>query len=41
MSTSIRLFKRVTSPKSKILFLGYTPEQTTLIDELVKVQCEV
>jgi methionyl-tRNA formyltransferase len=41
MSTSVTLVEQVAHPKIKILFLGYTRQQTTLIDELVQAQCEV
>ena len=41
MNTSASLVKKVDAPKSKILFLGYAPEQTTLVEELVRAQCEV
>ena len=41
MSTSATLVKQVESPKIRILWLGYTRNQTTLVDELVQAQCEV
>ena len=41
MNASIKLIRRVTYPKLKVLFLGYTIEQTTLIDELIQAGCEV
>ncbi|MCU1748563.1 formyltransferase family protein [Pseudomonas sp. 6D_7.1_Bac1] len=36
-----RLIKPVSNRKSKVLFLGYSEERTKLIDELVKLNCEV
>lgn len=41
MNVSAILIKQVSLPKAKILFLGYSREQTILIDELVRRQCEV
>ncbi len=41
MNTSTSLVKSVESPRLKILFLGYTKDQTKLIDELVNKRCEV
>lgn len=41
MSTAATLIKQVSLPKAKILFLGYSREQTSLIDDLVSKQCEV
>lgn len=35
------LIERLDNPRKKILFLGYTREQTTLIDELIQANCEV
>ncbi|WP_454834180.1 formyltransferase family protein [Pseudomonas lini] len=36
-----RLVKPVSNRKSKVLFLGYSEGQTKLIDELIKLNCEV
>jgi folate-dependent phosphoribosylglycinamide formyltransferase PurN len=41
MNTSISLVKPVDSPKLKVLFLGYTKEQTRLVEDLVNSKCEV
>lgn len=42
MNTSANLVRVVDfPPRLKILFLGYTREQTTLIDELIEAKCEV
>lgn len=41
MSTSATLVKQVESSKIRILWLGYTRNQTTLVDELAQAQCEV
>lgn len=37
----VTLVEYVQSPKLKVLFLGYTKEQTALIGELVRAGCEV
>jgi len=39
--TNLRLIEQVSNAKSKILFLGYSELQTTIINELVKANCEV
>jgi len=36
-----RLIRRISNPKATILFLGYSEEQTRLIDELVSRNCKV
>ena len=41
MNTTAILTEQVSSPKAKILFLGYSREQTSLVDELVSKKCEV
>lgn len=41
MNKSILLVKQVNNPRIKILFLGYSKEQTSLINELVSNECEV
>jgi methionyl-tRNA formyltransferase len=41
MSSNIKLVNRIDLPKIKILFLGYGPEQTSLIDDLACAGCEV
>ena len=41
MKTSISLVKQVSSPKARILFLGYSQKQTSLINKLVNKKCEV
>lgn len=41
MSTSAILIEQVLSLKAKILFLGYSQEQTLLINALVSKKCEV
>lgn len=41
MNTTAILIEQVSSPRAKILFLGYSREQTSLIDDLVSKQCEV
>jgi methionyl-tRNA formyltransferase len=41
MNTSVSLVKSIESPRYKILFLGYTKAQTTLVDELINKRCEV
>ena len=41
MNTRVILIEKVPSPKAKILFLGYSREQTSLIDDLVNKKCEV
>ena len=41
MVTQVSLGKDVSTQKKKVLFLGYTREQTTLIDALVEAGCEV
>jgi len=41
MNTTANLIEQVSSPKAKILFLGYSREQTTLVDDLVNKECEV
>ena len=41
MNTTTILIEQVSSPKVKILFLGYSRKQTSLIDDLVSKQCEV
>jgi folate-dependent phosphoribosylglycinamide formyltransferase PurN len=41
MNVPAILIKRVALPKAKILFLGYSREQTILINKLVGRQCEV
>ncbi len=38
---SLRLIKSVPNPRSKILFLGYSQQRTTLIDNLVSTNSEV
>jgi methionyl-tRNA formyltransferase len=41
MNKPVILIEKVLSPKSKILFLGYSREQTSLIDNLVSKKCEI
>jgi methionyl-tRNA formyltransferase len=41
MNTTAILIEQVSSPKAKILFLGYSREQTSLINDLVSKKCEV
>lgn len=41
MDTQASLVESINSPKKKVLFLGYTRNQTSLVDELVKARCEV
>ena len=41
MNTPAILIEQVLSPKAKILFLGYSREQTSLVDDLVSKKCEV
>lgn len=41
MNTPAILIQQVFSPKAKILFLGYSREQTSLVDDLVSKKCEV
>ena len=41
MKAKVKLVSQVVSPRIKILFLGYTPEQTSLISELAEANCEV
>ena len=41
MNTTAILIEQVSSPKAKILFLGYSREQTSLVDDLVSKKCEV
>lgn len=41
MNTTAILIEQVSSPRAKILFLGYSREQTSLIDDLVSKKCEV
>lgn len=41
MNTTEILIEQVSSPRAKILFLGYSREQTSLIDDLVSKKCEV
>jgi methionyl-tRNA formyltransferase len=41
MNTPAILIEQVLSPKIKILFLGYSQEQTSLIDDLIGKKCEV
>ncbi|WP_218171444.1 formyltransferase family protein [Pseudomonas gingeri] len=36
-----KLVKSASKRKQKILFLGYSEKQTTLLDELIKLNCEV
>lgn len=36
-----RLIKQIVNPKSKILFLGYSEQQTTLIGDLTALNCEI
>jgi len=36
-----KLVKRLDQATKRVLFLGYTQEQTSLVDELVKANCEV
>ncbi len=38
---SPRLVKNVSDPTTKILFLGYSEKQTTLLDAIIKLNCEV
>lgn len=38
---NLQLIKPISKPKSKILFLGYSRQQTTLIDDLVSTNNEV
>jgi len=41
MNTIAILIEQVSSPRAKILFLGYSREQTSLVDDLVSKKCEV
>jgi len=41
MMNQAKLVKRLDKPSKRVLFLGYTLEQTSLVDELVKANCEV
>jgi methionyl-tRNA formyltransferase len=41
MNTTAIIIEQVSSPKAKILFLGYSREQTSLVDDLVSKKCEV
>ena len=41
MKGSVELVSQVASPRLKILFLGYAPDQTSLISELAEANCEV
>jgi methionyl-tRNA formyltransferase len=41
MNTTAILIEQVSSPRAKILFLGYSREQTSLVDDLVNKKCEV
>ena len=41
MDISVNLVKPVTSPRIKVLFLGYAPKETRLIDGLIELHCEV
>lgn len=36
-----RLVKKVPNRRSKVLFLGYSEEKTTLINDLININCEV
>jgi len=36
-----KLVKRLDQPIKRVLFLGYTQEQTSLVDELIHANCEV
>lgn len=37
----VQLIKRLDQANKRVLFLGYTREQTSLVDELVSANCEV
>lgn len=41
MKGSVELVSQVASPRLKILFLGYAPDQTSLISELAEANCEI
>ncbi len=41
MTNQAQLVKRLEHPDRRVLFLGYTREQTTLVDALVNANCEV
>lgn len=41
MNNTAILIEQILSPKAKILFLGYSREQTSLVDDLVNKKCEV
>ena len=41
MNTTAILIEQVSSPRAKILFLGNSREQTSLVDDLVSKKCEV
>jgi methionyl-tRNA formyltransferase len=41
LNSSVNLVKLVNSPKIKILFLGYSQNQTELIEKLIQAECEV
>lgn len=41
MQPQNNLVKHIDNSKKKVLFLGYSKEETTLIDELLKARCDV
>lgn len=41
MMNQAKLVKKLDKSSKRVLFLGYTPEQTSLVDELVNANCEV
>ncbi|MFW7343411.1 formyltransferase family protein [Pollutimonas sp. H1-120] len=41
MDTEVKVIRSLDNPRKKVLFLGYTPGQTTLIDTLISSNCEV
>ena len=41
MNTKLILIEKISSPKAKILWLGYSQVQTSLINDLINNQCEV
>jgi folate-dependent phosphoribosylglycinamide formyltransferase PurN len=41
MRNQAQLIKKLITPKKRVLFLGYTSENTTIIDDLMNANCEV
>ena len=36
-----KLYNSITNPQKKVLFLGYSQQQTTLLDDIASLNCEV